>query len=333
MPTLQPETLVLGSKDVRRLLPLEDCIRAVEQAFVALGSGTAPVPGVLESHAPHGAFHVKTGLLTTDRPWFAAKVNANFPGNQERFGLPTIQGVLSLFDAERGSVLAVMDSLEITILRTAAATAVAAKHLARADSATVTICGCGAQALTQLRAVSAVRPVRRILTYDLDRGRAARLAADARRELGTETSVASDLGTAIGESDIGITCTPARAPVVWRGDVAPGAFVAAVGADNPAKQEIDPHLLAAATVVVDVLEQCAALGDLHHALDAGVMTRSDVYGELGEVVTGRKPGRTGDDQIIVFDSTGTALQDVAAAALVYERACAMGYGVRLSLAE
>jgi ornithine cyclodeaminase/alanine dehydrogenase-like protein (mu-crystallin family) len=117
-----------------------------------------------------------------------------------------------------------------------------------------------------------------------------------------------------------------------RGDVRPGAFVAAVGADNPLKQELDPGLMASGKIVVDILEQCAAIGDLHHALEAGAVTEADVYAELGEIVAGRKPGRTSEEEIVIFDSTGTALQDVAAAAVVYERALRAGVGVRLTLA-
>jgi alanine dehydrogenase len=120
---------------------------------------------------------------------------------------------------------------------------------------------------------------------------------------------------------------------LMRGDVRPGTFVAAVGADNPLKQELDPELMAANKVVVDILEQCATIGDLHHAIEAGVMLKTDVYAELGRIITGRIPGRTSNEETIIFDSTGTALQDVAAASIVYEKALGAGMGVRLNLAE
>jgi ornithine cyclodeaminase/alanine dehydrogenase-like protein (mu-crystallin family) len=128
-----------------------------------------------------------------------------------------------------------------------------------------------------------------------------------------------------------ITCTPSRQPLFGVDAVAPGTFIAAAGADSEEKQELDPELLAASAVVVDHLEQCATIGELHHALDAGVMQRSDVRGELHEVLSGRRPGRLTDDEIVIFDSTGVALQDVAAAALVYERACDAGVGEELPL--
>jgi ornithine cyclodeaminase/alanine dehydrogenase-like protein (mu-crystallin family) len=132
-------------------------------------------------------------------------------------------------------------------------------------------------------------------------------------------------------SDIVVTCTPARTAFLRREHVAPGTFIAAVGADREDKQELDVALLAAGRVVVDALEQCATIGELHHALDAGTMTRADVRAELAEVVAGRMPGRATPDEITIFDSTGTGLQDVAAAALVFERAVAAGRGMRVRL--
>jgi alanine dehydrogenase len=132
--------------------------------------------------------------------------------------------------------------------------------------------------------------------------------------------VVSNLAKAIGESDIVITCTTARRYFVTREMVRPGTFIAAVGADHEEKQEIEPQLMARAKVVTDLTEQAATIGDLHHAIDAGVMSREDVHAQLGEVVAGRRPGRTGDEEITIFDSTGTGLQDAAAALAVYRRA-------------
>ena len=140
--------LFLDAAAVRDLLSVEECITAVEHAFRLYGEGKAPQPGVLAIHAAHGTFHIKAGVLELSRPYFAAKTNANFPGNVERYGLPTIQGVIALFDAERGTPLAILDSREITSLRTGAATAVAAKYLARADASVVTTMVSGTPRLT-----------------------------------------------------------------------------------------------------------------------------------------------------------------------------------------
>jgi alanine dehydrogenase len=328
-------TLVLTRDDVGRVLRLPDCIGAVERAFARQARGETIPSGVLGTHVAGGGFHVKSAGLShavNGRPAFAAKVNANFPGNPDRHGLPTIQGVIALFDAADGRVLALLDSIEITSLRTAAATAVAAKYLAR-DNAIVTICGCGGQSRDQLRALTCVRSVRRVMAYDVDAARARRFAEDMRGELGLEVEVLPGLAEAARETGIWVTCTPARRWFLGRAHVSAGAFVAAVGADNPEKQEIEPELLASSAVVVDLLEQSATMGDLHHAIHTGLMRREDVRAELADVVAGEKAGRVSPEEIVVFDSTGTALQDVAAAALVYEGARANGVGLTVRLGE
>jgi alanine dehydrogenase len=326
-------TLLLTRREIAELLDLDACIAAVEQAFRLHAGGRTLPPGVLSVPARDGGFHIKAAGLQLDRTYFAAKINGNFFQNTRRFGLPNIQGVIALCDGDNGYPLAVMDSIEITIVRTGAATAVAANYLAREDSTVATIYGCGNQGRIQLRALTRVSPIQRAYAFDADPGQARRFADAMSAELGIEVTATSDPARAAGLSDICVTCTPSRQPVLKRGDVRPGAFIAAVGADSPEKQELDPALLASNPVVVDILEQCATIGELHHALEHGLMTRADVRAELGEVIAGRKPGRASDDETIIFDSTGTALQDVAAAAIVYERALSAGRGVGLNLSE
>lgn len=327
------QTLVLGRSDVQRLLSYDDCIAAVETAFRLHAEGKSLQPGVLAIPARAGAFHVKAAGLELERTYFAVKTNANFPGNPRERGLPTVQGVIVLMDADDGQPLAVLDSMEVTLRRTAAATAVAARHLARPESSTATICGCGVQGRAQLRALTRVLPLSRVHAFDLDEACAQAFARDLALELGLEVRVAAELAEAVGASDVCVTCTPARQAFLLRGHVRPGTFVAGVGADHRGKHELEPQLLAAATLVVDVLEQCALEGDLQHALAAGLMTRESVHAELGDVVAGKKPGRRSAEELTVFDSTGTALEDVAAAAVVYERALAAGAGLRIALGE
>jgi ornithine cyclodeaminase/alanine dehydrogenase-like protein (mu-crystallin family) len=226
-----------------------------------------------------------------------------------------------------------MDSAEITRLRTAAASAVAARYLARDDATIVTLCGCGVQGEAHLRALARVRPLSRAFVFDVDAARAEALARALGPEPGFSVSVVRDLAAAARASDIVVTTTPSTSPILGVGHVAPGAFIAAVGADNPHKQEIAPELLARATIVTDLTSQAVSMGDLHHAIDAGVVTAESVHAELGEVVAGRVPGRRAADEIIVFDSTGMALQDVAAAARTYERAVAGAGGTRLRLGD
>jgi ornithine cyclodeaminase/alanine dehydrogenase-like protein (mu-crystallin family) len=315
--------LLLSTADVGRALPPAACIEAVEDAFRRLARGSVPAPAILGLHAAEGSFHVKAGLLEADRPYFAAKVNANFPGNGPRNGLPTIQGVVYLCDAATGEPLAVMDSMSITALRTAAASAVAAKHLALPECDTALVCGCGRQAMAHVHALSSVRRPKRWVMFDQDRAKAVALARAIAAEGGIEAAAADDLAEAAGRSRIIVTCTSARRYLIARDMVRPGTFIAAVGADSEDKQEIDPRLLAAAKVVTDLTAQAAAIGDLHHAIVAGLMTTENVHAELGEVVAGLKPGRTRADEICVFDSTGTGLQDVAAAIAAYRGAAGL----------
>src|SRR5215813_8113422 len=317
-------TLLLTRADVSTLLTLDQCIVAVESAFREHGLARTSAPKVLGMPSVDGESHIKAALLTLESAYFAAKLNGNFFSNRERFSMPNIQGLLILADARNGYPLAVMDSIEITILRTGAATAAAAKYLARPDSKTITICGCGNQGRVQLRALARVLPVEKVFAFDVNRVQALKFAAELAQELSIEIGTVHDLAAAILKSDACVTCTPAKKFFLCKDHVAPGTFVAGVGADNEDKQELDPQLLASCTVVADIREQCAEIGDLHHAIHAGLMRLEDVHAELGEIVAGRKPGRTSKDVITVFDSTGTALQDVAAAVAVYERAVREG---------
>jgi alanine dehydrogenase len=326
-----PGSLVLTRTDVQALLGMDECIAAVEAAFRLHAEGSSLSPGVLAVRAPDGGFHIKAAGLKLEHLYVAVKVNANYSGNPRRHGLPAIQGVIVLCDADNGCPLAVMDSMEVTARRTAAATAVAAKRLARPEASTVTVCGCGSQGREQLRALRRVLPLRRAYAFDLDEATAEAFARDLSAELGFEVTSTRDLAGSVRKSDVCVTCTPSRTPYLLRDHVAPGTFVAAVGADSPDKQELDPKLMAEAVIVVDVLEQCASIGDLHHALEAGVLTREAVHAELADVVTGRKPGRRSDQEITIFDSTGTAIEDVAAAVVVYERAVAAGRGLAVEL--
>jgi alanine dehydrogenase len=327
------ETLLLKRGDVAALLSLDECIAAVEQAFKLYAEGQTLPPGVLGVHARDGGFHIKAAGLKLVRTYFAAKVNGNFFQNTVRYGMPNIQGIIMLCDGENGYPLALMDSIEITILRTGAATAVAAKYLARADAKVAAICGCGAQGRVQLRALAKARALEQVYAFDVDNAKAERFASELSAELNIEAQAVRELPPAIRQSDICVTCTPSRQFFLKREDVAPGTFIAAVGADDERKQELDPHLFAGHKVVVDLLEQCATIGDLHHALDQGLITRADVHAELSEVVAGEKTGRVSQHEIIIFDSTGTALQDVAAAALVFEKAAAAGSNFAMNFAE
>ncbi|HJQ39304.1 MAG TPA: ornithine cyclodeaminase family protein [Thermoanaerobaculia bacterium] len=293
--------IFLTGDEYNVLVSMDDCIAAVETAFLHHGWGSLGA-GLLSAHNERGAFHIKTSIGAR---YFAAKLNANFPNNAP---LPTIQGVLVLFDASNGTPLAVMDSIELTKQRTAAASAVAAKYLARPDSKSMMIYGCGGQAAAQLAAMRRVLPIECVHVMDTDVSRAA--------------AFAERYGVQVGEApaDVIVTCTTSKRPFLR--EAKRGAFIAAVGADNPEKSELDPQLMRRAAVVADVLDQCATIGDLRTAIAAGAMSRDDVRAELGAVIAGTAQGRRDDDEIVIFDSTGAGFQDAAAAAIAYERATA-----------
>ena len=325
-------TIVLAARDVARYLPIRECIDAIAGTLRAHEAGKGCGPASSGFALPGGSVHAKLAAIEQNgRVFVAVKANVNLPGNAVRNGRPTIQGALILLDGDDGRPLAIMDSIALTSIRTAAVAALAAEHLALPDSQTITIVGCGEQGEAQLRAMAAVRPLGAGFAVDVDSAKASAFAERLSVDLGWRVTPSSDLTGAVAASDICVTCTTSASPFLFAEHLHPGLFVAAVGADNPAKQEIDSAALAQSLVVVDSLAACAAGGDLHHAIKANVMTEKDIHGELSGVVAGRVPRRTGGDQVFVFDSTGTALQDVAAAVIVYQRAAEAGAGLRVLL--
>lgn len=319
------KTLLLSGKDIRDLISLGDYIRVVEEAFRAYSEGKSLKPEMMHIDSVDGEFHVKGGGLELRNRLFGLKINGDFPLNQDRFGMPSLQGLIVICSGQNGYPLAIMDSREITLKRTGAATAIAAKYLANPDSDTVTICGCGAQGRIQLRALAEVLPIKRVFAFSRNRDKARAFALEMLSDLGIAIEAADDLRQAIQDSDVCVTCTRSTQYFVRKEDVTAGTFIAAVGADSPAKQELDPDLLLLNKVVVDIRGQCAKVGELHHALARG-FSESNVHAESGDIVSGKKPGRCSREEIIIFDSTGTALQDVAATAAVYERALQLGSG-------
>lgn len=316
-------TRILVRSDVEAVLTLEECIEAVEEAFRAYGEGRLAAPQSLGAHGKRGTFHIKAAMANH----FVAKINANFPENRANHGLPTIQGVIYLADVEQGTTLAILDSALITVLRTAAATAVAAKYLSRTDSRVMTLIGCGQQAAAQVAAIATVRSVQKLFVFDLDRDAIAILAEQVKKSHGIDVQTDASLDDAVAVSEIVVTCTSSKEPILQRHHVHSGLFIAAVGADNPAKSELSPELLTQCVVVPDFTEQAITMGDTHHAIEAGLLTRERLHGELAQVICGNVSARSNDDECFVFDSTGTALQDLVAASLAYQRALERGIGL------
>ncbi len=326
-------TLLLNQTIVSSLLDLNEYIDCVEDAFRRYAEGQSLGTGLLHFDSGDLEFHIKAGGLRLNRTYFGLKVAGSSFLNMEKFGLPNILGVIILFDGENGYPVCIAESVEITIKRTGAATAVAAKYLARQDSKTATICGCGVQGEIQLESIKAVLPIERAFAYDLDQSKAEAYAAAMSRRISIEVQPERDLAKALSQSDVVVTCTPTKNYFLLSKDVKPGTFIAAVGTDSPEKQELEASLLPGNKVVVDILDQCVEVGDLHHAIEAGLMTKDDVHGGIGDVIIGNIPGRTTDEEITIYDATGTALQDVAAAALCFEKAAQNGEGQLVNFFE
>jgi len=319
MSTLNHKPLLLDARALRGVLQPAALLEAVRCSLAELGRGTLAVAPTVHLAGAGGGFHLKSAYASTAPLRAVVKLNGNFPSNPERFGLPTIQGLVALLDCERGRVLALMDSIVITALRTAAVSAVAARYLARADSRVLALIGCGVQGREHLAQLASLFPLTEARLVDRDRSAAERLA-DLARDQGIMASVTSSVSEATRGADIVVTATPATSPILHLDDVTPGAFVVAVGADNASKSELAPVLLAASRVVVDSRDSAAANGDLRAALADGAMSMSDVHGDLPELVAGSVAGRTDPEQRFVLDSTGLAATDLAAASLAYEAA-------------
>lgn len=309
---------LFSQSDVLTAIQLPDYIECVEQAHRAHGLGHVIAPDLLHAESEHGEFHVKIGGFKGEHSYFGLKANGGFFANTERHGLPNILGIIYLCDGDTGLPLAAMDSVAISRNRTGAATAVAARYLARPDSHTLTVIGAGVQARVQIEALQQVLPIQDVFVFGRNSQRVNEFSTQCKEELGLNVQSATDITAAVAISDVLVTCTPATGPLVQAEWLAEGTFVAAVGADSPGKQELDPKIIADHKVVADILHQVVRVGESQHAIAAGLISSNQIYAELGDIVCGNKVGRQDDSEIIVFDSTGTALQDVAAAAHLYE---------------
>jgi alanine dehydrogenase len=333
----RPKTLILSHSDIVASINLPMAIDAVRDVMAAHGRGQVIEPNLIHADAPRGEFHIKTGgLLGQLGPGgegvFGLKANGGFFGNH-RLGLPNIVGLITLADAKTGAPLAVLDSVEISRIRTGAATAVAAQVLARKNSTIATVLGTGKQAQTQVEALASVLPLSEVRLVGRDLQRTAQRAETIQAHCGVAVNAWSDADSAVATSDVIVTCTPSRQALFSAGAVPKGAFIAAVGADSPGKQELDPTLVASSLAVADVSSQCIRVGELQHPIGAGLMQIEDIHAEIGQLLIGAKPGRTSADQITLYDSTGTALQDVAVGLVVYEQALKAGLGTAIQLGQ
>jgi ectoine utilization protein EutC len=317
------DVTILTESDLRALVPLDaEAVAVVEDAFRALATRPVVMPPILrlDVREANGEVDVKTAYVP-GLDSFAIKISPGFFDNPE-IGLPSVNGLMVVLSAKTGLLeAALLDNGYLTDVRTAAAGAVAAKYLARRDAETAAILGAGVQARLQLEALTLVRPIRRARIWARDAGKAERVAADLAATLGIEVTGAADAEAAVSGADIIVTTTPARAPILEAGWLRPGQHLTAMGSDAEHKNEIDPALVAKADLYVpDRLSQTRILGELHHAIEAGLVEADRVFDELGAIVAGRAEGRVSDDQTTFADLTGTGVQDTAISSLARQRA-------------
>lgn len=310
---------VVEERELRARVGEEEALAAVERAFRAIAGNEVvqPPPMAFDFVEARGEVHVK-GAHLKDSPIFALKVASGFYSNLDR-GLALASGLVMVFDAATGYPLVVLhDNAYLTELRTAGAGALATRLLTSERVEKMAVLGTGSQARYQLRAIANVRALGEVAAWSPRAENRRRYADEMRRELGLSVVPAGSVEEAVADAELVVTVTPARKPFLKASAIARGATVVAVGSDAPDKQELEVDLLALADkVIADKLEQCARLGEIHHALEAGVLRADDVYGELGDVVTGKLPGREGDE-LIVCDLTGVGAQDAALAEIVWE---------------
>jgi ornithine cyclodeaminase/alanine dehydrogenase-like protein (mu-crystallin family) len=327
--TSDPGLLIISGADVRRALPMMECIDAVERAMRALSRGDTQIPLRTIMKLPDGRnfFGVMPGFLADPRA-LGAKILSVYPENAAR-GLSSHIGVVVLFDSQSGAPLAVMNAAQITAIRTAAASAVATRSLARADADSLAILGTGEQAATHLEAIASVRMLRtvRIWGRSLEKARAFAHREAARVSLKIE--VCPTAREAVDGADIICTVTAAHDPILSGAMLANGAHVNLVGSSRLGAREADDDLVTKSRFFVDSrVSARAEAGELRHALDAGLIGETHVLGEIGDVLNGVVAGRTHARDITAYKSLGIAAQDLAAAHVIYERAVQDRIGTR-----
>lgn len=330
--------LILSRHDVEALLTMEDALGAVEEGFRQLALGTVAMPQrPATTVAPHNGLHLAMpAYVGGDVDALTVKIVTVYGENLPKYNLPTIQGVLLVHDARTGQVLALLDAEHLTATRTGAASGVATNYLARADAATVTLFGAGALGPGQLTAVCAVRPIERAYLITRSGAKDADFCTQISKQLGIDVHATggSPQGAqhAIEQSDIICTATNSPTPLFDGNWLKPGAHINAVGAYTSKMRELDTTTIQRSRVFVDRHEAARAeAGDLCIPIANGELTYEHVAGELGEVIAGTLPGRTGDDEITLFKSVGLALQDAVTAKRIYLAAIAQKIGTEVTL--
>ncbi|MEM3463127.1 MAG: ornithine cyclodeaminase family protein [Candidatus Bathyarchaeia archaeon] len=322
------EITLLSREDVQSTLTMRDAIEATRIAIV--------------DHHRKRTQMVKRRYLFLDKGRIGCmaayiesigsagvKVVNTFHENPAKYNLPAISALIILCDIDTGLPRVIMDGTYITMMRTGAISALATEYLARRDSKTAGIIGAGEQGKGQLLGLKEVLDLERVYVYDVDKGRMDRFAEQMGRETGLEVLGSSSAEEVVRRADVLATATPSMTPVVFNKWVNPGLHINSVGGASRGEQEIDTEILKRSKLVVDDFENASTLGGIAKPISSGELSKGDIYAELGEIVAGEKPGRASQDELTVFISSGLAIQDVAIAQAVLERATGLGTKIRL----
>ena len=326
--------IILSQNEVKSCLPMSEAIRAVREAYIAFAKGRVKMPPVmhLDVSQYNGEVDIKSGYIE-DLGLIGTKIASGFYDNY-KLGLPPGIAVIILMDLKTSMPVAIMDGTYVTAYRTGAAGAVAAKVLARKDSNIIGVVGAGTQARMQVLALREVFSLKKIKVWDINTTERDRYVEEMSEQLKIPIEPAEDVKNAVTETDIIVTVTPSRKALVMKEWIQEGVHINAIGADGPGKQELDPFIVKRADkVVVDSLNQCRIIGEIQHALADGLITEDDVYAEIGKILIGEKKGRETNEEITLFDATGLAVQDIAAANIVYKQAKEKGIGRVVSLLD
>ncbi|SFB68338.1 ornithine cyclodeaminase [Polaromonas sp. OV174] len=317
-----PSVLFLSQQDVARLLSVADCIEVMAEAMAALARGEVhqPLRQIVRPPDAKGLLGLMPAYIGGSDPVYGAKTGGFFPSNSA-IGLDPHQGCVLLFSGETGALLAVMNAAEITGLRTAAMSGLATRLLAQPEAHRLALIGCGHQAHWQLQAMAAVRPLSSVKVVGRSLASAQAFVAAQQPAYEFELEAVASVEAAVRDADIIVTVTSAREPILRRDWIAPGAHINAVGSSTPSHCEIEPALMGQASLFVDRRESTLnESGDYQNAAHAGFVTPDSLLAEIGELQIRRHPGRTRSAEITLFKSLGMALEDVAAARWLYQRA-------------
>jgi len=332
------KTLLLSTSDLRKLLDMNDVLTAVENAFRLKGLDRVQMPPKM-----YLFFNKFNGDIRTMPSYIedigvsAVKIVNVHADNPKKYKMRTVMATIVLIDPANGAPISIMDGSFITDMRTGAASGVASKYLARKDSRNLGIIGAGAQSRTQLPAIlNTLIKLDEVRIYDIIPEKAKAFAEETNKTYSKrikEVKAADDPKEAVEGMDIVVTCTPSRKPIIKDSWVSKGQHINCVGADAPGKQELDPAILKRAKVVIDDWEQASHSGEINVPISKGLFAEKDVYGKIGDVVAGRKPGRVSHDEITVFCSTGLAIQDAVTAKLAYDAARKKGVGFEFEMIQ